>query len=350
MRKTLISFFLNYFSLPVLGSPVKLPSDWLYGGSGAKYEVEENSHSNPTIDLTFKEESSVNADRIYLADVAECRGSLEVCRKVSTVELNKSPKPGSETRYLSSSAASVVETEFSQYKFKYSGAKAILIKAIGIPVNIEEIKLSLTSEWNKLNHSPVKFELIELKGPKFLNLRNAPYVFKFPDLSFVWERLKQTPRRTSIMLQVDATLALESGAETISFPIQVFVRSKVFAAVVEHDLEKGFLINRNDFRMDWVPFQERLVTSESELNGKTLRSSIKAGSPFKIYELSREPDIKRGERVDASIRRGGIKMAGSGQALESGIIGQKIRVQLETSKRQVFGTIVAKSQIEVDLP
>jgi flagella basal body P-ring formation protein FlgA len=350
MKKIIFSLLLNNLSLPVLGESRILPTNWLYGESRETLDNISKPSNGASLSVEFREEASINSDRIYLSDIAGCIGEKAACKEVLSVELASSPRPGIEQRYVSSKARTILEKEFPAFNLTLKGSDTVLIRAIGVPVDWQSVRSALEWEWGRLNKEQIRFEIQSLKGPKYLKLRNASYTYKFPDLFEVWDRLKQTPRRSQVTLQVEAVSDSEIGRETFVFPVQLEIKALTYAAIAGRNLERGSVISSGDVNWAWVPYRERLVSNPEELSQKSVRTAIQLGNPLRSFDLIRDPDIRRGERVDALVSKGGIKMAGSGVALESGIVGQKIRVQLDTTKRQMFGRIVAKSQIEVELP
>ncbi len=68
---------------------------------------------------------------------------------------------------------------------------------------------------------------------------------------------------------------------------------------------------------------------------------------IRSWDLTREPEVLRGDRIEAVISSGGVRLNSVAQALEPGFIGQKIRIRLETTKKSVMGIVIARSQVEV---
>jgi flagella basal body P-ring formation protein FlgA len=99
-----------------------------------------------------------------------------------------------------------------------------------------------------------------------------------------------------------------------------------------------------------VPYQENVVRDAASLEKQILRVTARPGQVLRIYDLTRDPDVKRGERVEASVVSAGVKMNSAAQAMESAAIGQRIRVQLDTTKRQVMATVIGPSKVEVHMP
>ena len=350
MKRILFSALINTVTLPVLGKSSSLPPQWLYGSSSVKQVESEKVTEKSKVRLVFKVEANVLNEHVYVSDLAECFGEVSLCKEISTVDLFPSPKAGQESRHSSSHVIEILKEELPNIEISSEGSQSITMRAHGVLLNEGTIRTALENQWTSLDHKPLRFMIISMRYPKILKLRHLDYDFNFPDLTEVWMRLKQTPRRSTISLQVDAIPRGTIGSEKISFTIQVAVRAEINAAVALKDIEKGTKAEEGLFKWDWVPYQEQLVTEKDFLTYKSFRTNVRTGVALRAFDLLRDPDVRRGEHVDAAISKGGVKMVGSGQALDSGIIGQKIRVQLESTKRQVFGLITAKSQIEVELP
>lgn len=76
-----------------------------------------------------------------------------------------------------------------------------------------------------------------------------------------------------------------------------------------------------------------LVFYPELLEGSVFRESVGAGTILKNRQLSKNPDILKGETVKVLIRRNGIELKLQGKAEENGYVERKISVRTETKKR-----------------
>ncbi len=351
MRKVFLSVLLHVFGTPVLGRP--LPSPLSLGSGGS---VKGNTYA-PQLKLActlyLGEAATVQGARIFLDELVRCDGPQTLCREVSAIDFGASPKPGQEITIKSSDLQAIVAAEYPQHSFTFAGAPLIKVRASSKPIDqasvratIEE-RLSAEEGKNKLG---LRFRLQSLRVPQMFRLRHNSYALEFPDWQEQMERLQLAPRRTLITLQVRAIDSSGAGEEAFEWQAQIGVRAEIKALLANRALVRGSMPSESDVIEQWLPYQENVLRSKAELGGKSLRMSVKAGQVLRVYELVQEPDVRRGDRIEAAVLTSGVKMSASGQALDTGAIGQKIRIQLDSTKRQVMGLVIAKAQVEVHLP
>lgn len=346
MRNVFLSLLLHVFGTPVLGLPTSVSSA---SHALGKLSYPPQLHLNCTLHL--RDVANAEGGRIYLEDVASCEGPSGLCREALSIEAGLSPKPGQELRMKSQDLQSLVQAELPQHKFKFTGPTEVRVRA-GFQV-IDQAKLRKLIE-DRLSRQDgrksLRFLLQSLRVPQLTYLRHNDYSYSFPDFDEQLQRLYDSPRRSHLSLKVRAEDARASGGESFEWSVQVTLKAELLAVLAKRDLPRGTLVQEGDVLESWIPFQENVVREKSELQGKSLRMSVRAGQTLRSFELAQEPDVRRGDRVEAAVLSSGVKMDASGQAMETGVVGQKIRVQLDSTKRQVMGLIVARAQVEVHLP
>ncbi len=77
-----------------------------------------------------------------------------------------------------------------------------------------------------------------------------------------------------------------------------------------------------------------VVEDPSVLMGMRAVRSLQAGSVLRLDQFKPEPIVRKGQKVEILLEKGGLKIVAPGEALEEGGSGQKIRV-LNISSRQV---------------
>ena len=83
--------------------------------------------------------------------------------------------------------------------------------------------------------------------------------------------------------------------------------------------------------------------------GLRVRRPISADSVISPNQLEQDEAVKRGDRVVISAANSRVAVRMPGEALESGSIGQQIRVRNTRSERTVRARITAPGQVEVDM-
>jgi flagella basal body P-ring formation protein FlgA len=83
--------------------------------------------------------------------------------------------------------------------------------------------------------------------------------------------------------------------------------------------------------------------------GKTVKSTLKAGTVLHSGNLKAAIAVRRGEKVNILAKKGPILVRMTGKALMDGAEGQKIRVKNQLSDRIIEGTVTYDGNIRVGL-
>ncbi len=94
--------------------------------------------------------------------------------------------------------------------------------------------------------------------------------------------------------------------------------------------------------------------SSSPLNFRKLQNAVAArdlapGDPVYARDVTRETVITAGHRVQVEVHSGRVSATTAGVAKQDGRIGDSVRVLLDSSGRELTGTVVAKNRIRVEL-
>ncbi|MCP5022413.1 MAG: flagellar basal body P-ring formation protein FlgA [bacterium] len=94
--------------------------------------------------------------------------------------------------------------------------------------------------------------------------------------------------------------------------------------------------------------------SSRPLSFRNLQNAVAArelapGDPVYARDVTREIVVTEGHRVQVEVQSGRVSATTAGVARQDGRIGDTVRVQLDSSERELTGTVVAKNRIRVDL-
>lgn len=92
-----------------------------------------------------------------------------------------------------------------------------------------------------------------------------------------------------------------------------------------------------------------LASPKIEYNRIQTKQTILAGQFLTTSAIQREPDIKRGEMVKLELISGDLSLTTQGIAQEPGVIGDRIHVLSNKTKREVSGIVREDRAIEVKL-
>jgi|GEM_PF-3532229 len=345
-----LAIFILFISSSQLHAGEPVPISALYG-----QEMETGRLKSQALPLSLKstlivqEQNETRHARIYLQDIAKCSGSLTLCREILAVDLGPSPKPGQEKSFMQTELRKALDLELPQQQIDLQLPNRVRIIAVAQPVEARRIREQVEQSLPNIE-GHYKFYLTNIRVPVGLRLRHDNYRVEFPSWTQDFSFIRQNPRRSLVNLMVRLIDEESGSTEQYDLTVQVALRAEVQAAVVIKAMERGQLLDKESVAFQWVPYQENVVRSPADLDRQLLRSMARPGQVLRNFDISRDPDVRRGEKVEASVVSNGVKMNSSAQAMESAAMGQRIRVQLDTTKRQVIATVTGRSKVEVHMP
>lgn len=87
-----------------------------------------------------------------------------------------------------------------------------------------------------------------------------------------------------------------------------------------------------------------------EVVGRSLRKNLSQGEPVLLNLISSVPIIERGKSVTIVVHSGGLTVRARGEALESGGLGDTIKVRNVSGKTVVSAVVTGKDTVEVKVP
>jgi flagella basal body P-ring formation protein FlgA len=107
--------------------------------------------------------------------------------------------------------------------------------------------------------------------------------------------------------------------------------------VLARSIPKGGVLGPEDLTKKTLPGVSApagAVEDPSPLMGMRAVRSLQAGTMLRQDQFKPEPILRKGQRVEIVLEKGGLRIVAPGEALEEGGAGQRIRV-LNSSSRQV---------------
>lgn len=301
---------------------------------------------NETLTLTFRSGFTVSRERMYLSDVATCRGLKRACDEINAIDIGAAPKPMRQERVTKIQVEAIIQKEFESAQVLWEGAESCLVTALSSPTNEEAVTRVIEKEFES---APKGMRVIigSIRLPTMQVLRHNNYSYKIPNYSDQISRVFSNPRTRFAQIKVQAHDLDPSSQAVVEFIAQVNLRVEIQALVMTQTKERGERLSADSIALEWIPFQDQVVTDEKLLVGRLLRSRLMTKAAVRTWDLTREPEVLRGDRIEAVVNSGGVRLNSVAQALEPGFIGQKIRVRLETTKKTILAVVTARAQVEV---
>jgi flagella basal body P-ring formation protein FlgA len=131
--------------------------------------------------------------------------------------------------------------------------------------------------------------------------------------------------------------------------IQVTVSAKRSHLAASRALQAGSTIDVGEFvtvESEWSALPDDVATEPDQVLGRTLARSIAAGTPLTLNLLRQTSVIKTGERVRVQLSGSNFVVAGEGQSLQAGAVGEQIRIKMANGQA-VSATVVRQGVVEV---
>lgn len=158
----------------------------------------------------------------------------------------------------------------------------------------------------------------------------------------------------------DAPNGLKPGRNVVGVrctgrkPWKLFVRVNITTreavVVTARPLARGQQVVADDLRIeerDTSRMQRAYYTDPKPLIGLRARRQIGAGQPLHPGLVEQRRLVRRGALVQIVARHGELQVTMKGKALESGVLGDLIRVRNTASGREISGEVVAAGVVEV---
>ncbi|RYZ55391.1 MAG: flagellar basal body P-ring formation protein FlgA, partial [Proteobacteria bacterium] len=279
-------------------------------------------------------------------DVASCRGLKKACDEINAIDIGAAPKPMRQDRITRVQVESIIQKEFASAEVVWEGTDSCLVTALSSPTNEEAVTRVIEKEFES---APKGMRVLvgSIRLPSMPVLRHNNYSYKIATYSDQISRVYSNPRTRFAQVKVQAHDLDPSSQAVVEFIVQVNLRVEIQALVMTQTKERGERLAADSIQLEWIPFQDQVVTDPSLLVGKLLRSRLMAKGVIRTWDLTREPEVLRGDRIEAVVNSGGVRLNSVAQALEPGFIGQKIRVRLEMTKKTILAVVTARAQVEV---
>jgi flagella basal body P-ring formation protein FlgA len=140
-----------------------------------------------------------------------------------------------------------------------------------------------------------------------------------------------------------------SVSQSANLNIQINLFQKILIA--KESIRQGQNLSAELFeiaRREVSSLSDPAVTSVEELSGKSAARQIVAGKALTQSCLQRRELVKRGDMVSIQYAQGGVKITASGEAKESGHLGESIKVKNMASSRIISAVIQDEKTVTIN--
>jgi flagella basal body P-ring formation protein FlgA len=152
-----------------------------------------------------------------------------------------------------------------------------------------------------------------------------------------------------------ATVAVEVRWEKSvyrSVPVAVRVSLRAPVLVAARALAYHVVVGPQDVRVESRTLEGSpagVLQDPREVAGLWTTQAVPSGAVLSTGVLAQAPAVRRGSPVTVTVRTGPLWVSASGHALEDGLRGQAVDVEVDATHKVVRGTVVGPDEVEITL-
>ncbi len=157
--------------------------------------------------------------------------------------------------------------------------------------------------------------------------------------------------RVATTLTISDPTDPERGRVVRSATVEVGVRMPIVIAAVA--LRRGKTIDAESVELEERDLQalpSGVITDLAEIIGKRMAGGVAPGAPIFRRSLQLERLVKRGDRISVEADVPGLELKVVARALETGVLGQTIRVENPISRSRFLVQVTGEREARVPLP
>ncbi len=290
--------------------------------------------------VDLKGEVAITGKTVRLSDLADVSG--EDASLLSSIAIAKSPD-GSFDLNIS---ARTVETKIrSRYlgAIVFTGARMTHVVSCTVEVPEEVLKKVFIEEILKNNpwKDTGRIEVVDVRVSRLPKVLQA-------DSNFIRVKFSSYERYLGF---TTATMLIGSGISPSKVTMTGKVKLVADIPAIRAKVAAGRVIAASDLMMRSIDISScpNAYTRLEDCVGKRAKVTLREGYPILPAQLERKPDVLIGETVVIQARIDNIIVRDKGIAMKDGYMNEPIPVKNVSSGKQVLGTIIAASLVQVEL-
>lgn len=302
------------------------------------------------LQLVLSESAVIDSDKFYIADLARCLGSMQICSQVGAVLLGDTLAYGDQHILTKDQIIATIKEEFENISLKVNDIDSVKIKSHKIKANDDSLRVEI----EKLLE---EFEYMENRRLKLKQL-HTPYDFlvwpgdiswKISGMEEIMETMDQAHRSRTryIPLEVTAISKNEGRVSQSKAKIKAQFTIEEFVPTLKRIIATDKVLDEDDLVYRWLPLTPHTAQSIDEIVGKKLRRHFSIGKPIKVTDLKLPYIVKRGAMINILLHQGMLQIKSKGKVLQSARLGDQVTVALANSKKRVQARMVAADLAEV---
>ena len=299
--------------------------------------------STPDGSITLSMEATVRGTEVELGEVATCEGlAPEMLARLESFELGYAPAPGYSRLLVRERIADQVRRAFPELDLRFLGERACRVRPA----------------------------VHEIGAADLLAAARAELSVAFAGRDATFEPRDQLPNvavpQGSGAPRLRARLtAKELSGTLVNVPVEILVDDVVYRTVwtsweasvwrtlpvLVREVRAGDTFTAamfQDRRVPWQPGSVQAIPA-SGLVGAVAARDLVAGAVVTGSDVRRPTVLLAGSTVFVRVKKGPIEARTSAEALESGAVGDRVRIRTANGAQELYATVLSGDLVEVRL-
>ena len=293
--------------------------------------------------VTFRPAATVSGPSVTLADIADLDDHSELANALAKQTVATSPEAGQKNVLETNSIIhKLTKTIATPSDVKWQGAGTVTVERQGVTVNPHSVQEVIKIYIAK--------HATSLPGAKYtFTPKDPPLPFLVPVGDLQWEVIPSTPgiigsNRFSLIGRIDNQVVK-------NFSVRGTLEVLAPVAIAMSNLRRDDIITETQIHMQPqdISILKDPCLQASQVIGKKLLKTIKAGSVIDLASIELPPMVKKGAPVKILCQKDGIELTATGIAKTDGKQDQIIKVKNTSSDKEIFGRVTAPGLVEVQI-
>lgn len=135
-------------------------------------------------------------------------------------------------------------------------------------------------------------------------------------------------------------------------PVTVDLSILIDVVVATEKLKRGEKIEQNKISTKRIAVSRdyrNMIRCPDSAVGLITKQVVKEGEPLKQSILREPPDVFKGDKVNVKLVSGDLVVTARGEVKEDGLIGEKVKVFCETTRKLVYGIVQSPELVIIQI-
>ncbi len=296
-----------------------------------------------SVTVTVPMEATVRGTEIELAEIASIEGDARWVAELGSIELGYAPAPGYSRLLRVDKIQSLLHERLPEVQVRFAGHTVCRVRPEVRQIPVADLEQVARAELRRaFAGTDLTFQLAESLPQTMVPAGDGAVQLRARPLS--------GPRAsglTSVAVEVAVDDAVYRTVWT-TWKVEVWQTRSVLARPVRagQALEPSMFERRRVLLRRGV---EREALGEGMLPGAVATRDLMAGAVITATDVHRPTVLQLGDQIYLLVRKGGIQARVPAVALDSGAVGDRVRVRMNHSPKEMSALVRSADLVEVNL-